>query len=273
MDSQKRTLPDFNKPPINEVVLGVQFDKLTNFSTIHPGLLWQKIRTEYPKYTIQPEIAPDKETFEVPKLPKAPKAIFSITPPVPRCWFLDEPENKLIQVQPDRFLHNWKKMTGKEDYPHYSNILPEFKKQWNTFLGFINEEKVGIVNMNHWEVTYVNYIYIGEGWKDLGDMPKLFPFISTNQLETHLHTPEVVTTSLVYAFPEKLARIYIELSPAFRRSDNKPLIQFKLTAKGQLTSNDISELYKQLDFGREIIVKSFTDMTSSEAHRLWERTI
>lgn len=274
MDSQKRTLPDYDRPPVNEVVLGVQFNSLTNFSAIHPGLFWQKIRCAYPGHSVHPPIAANTETFEGPVLTEPlVKTVISNTPPTFRYWFLDNSENQLVQVQADRFLHNWRKVSGEEDYPHYSNILPEFKKQWLTFLDFIKKEELGTVNLNHWEVTYVNYIHQGDGWNDLGDLYKVFPFLSNNVLEGHLKKPEGFNMALAYAYPDELARLYVELSQAFRRSDNLPLIQFKLTVKGQLASNDNEDLYRRLDFGRETIVKNFTDLTSSEAHKLWKRTL
>lgn len=273
MDSQERTLPDYKYPPVNEVVLGVQFDTLGGFSAVHPGLFWQKIRDDYPRHSVHPQIASSKETFEGPIAQPGIEAVISNTPPMPRSWFLDDPENHLIQLQSNRFLHNWKKMTGEEDYPHYSNIFPEFKKQWLVFLDFVSEENLGDVNLNHWEVTYVNYICQGTGWNDLGDIHKIFPFLSNNVLEDHLKTPERLNIALTYAYPGELARLYIEISTVYRKSDKSPLIHFKLTARGQLITNDNEELYKKLDFGREMIVKNFTDLTSSESHKLWERTV
>ncbi|MBW8000440.1 MAG: TIGR04255 family protein [Planctomycetes bacterium] len=274
MDSQERTLPDYDKPPVNEVVLGVQFGTLANFSAIHSGLFWQKIKGDYPKNSVHPQIAPSAETFEGPVMAElGVKTVISSTPPSPRYWFLDDSENQLIQLQSNRFLHNWRKMTGEEDYPHYSNILPEFKKQWLVFLDFIKTEELGDINLNLWEVTYVNNLYQGEAWNDLGDLYKVFPFLSNNALPEHLKSPEKIRLTLAYAYPDKLARLYVELATAYRRSDGTPLIQLKLTARGQLASNDNENLYKCLDFGRETIVKNFTDLTSLEAHKLWHRTL
>lgn len=274
MDSQRRTLPDYSKPPVNEVVLGVQFDALENFGAVHPGLFWQKIRESYPIFSVQPPIASTTETFGEQGQPEAKvQALLSRVPPVPRCWFLDTPENRLVQLQPDRFLYNWKKVTGIEDYPHYDVIFPEFKKQWQSFLSFAEEETLGAAKLNHWEVTYVNHIYQGEGWNDLGDLHKLFPILSNNVLADHLKTPENINLTLAYSYPDEFTRLHIVLTTAYRRKDNALLLQFKFTARGKLDSDDNEPLYRCLDFGHKIIVSNFTDLTSPEAHTLWERKV
>lgn len=274
MDSQKRTLPDYNKPPVNEVVLGVQFDTLANYSAMHPGLYWQRIRDHYPNFSVHSTLADCKEEFGDFVVPdtRLRAQIFS-SPPVPRCWFLDEAGNRLIQLQPERFHHNWKKVTGEEEYPHYEQIFPEFKAQWEAFLDFINDEKLGVITPNHWEVAYVNHLFPGEGFKDVSELYKIFPFLSYNALSGNLKTPEKINLSMAYPYPDKLARLHVDISNAYRRSDNTPLIQFRLTARGQLSSNDNNHLYECLNFGHKTIVENFTNLTSSEAHGLWERKV
>ncbi|MCF7954684.1 MAG: TIGR04255 family protein [Phycisphaerae bacterium] len=273
MDSQKRTLPDYNRPPVNEVVLGVQFDTLANFSVVHPGLYWERIRGQYPKLSFHPPVAIAKEMFGDFVVPEPTQPQFLDSPPVPRCWFLDESENRLIQLQGERYHHNWKKNTGEEEYPHYDAIFPEFKGQWQDFLEFVKEESVGEIKLNHWEITYVNHLYLGEGFKDFGELYKMIPFLSYNTLQGNLASPERINLAMSYSYPEELARLHVDISSAYIRSDSKPLIQFRLTARGQLTSNDTNELYDRLDFGHKTIVESFTKLTSSEAHGLWERSV
>jgi uncharacterized protein (TIGR04255 family) len=274
MDSPNRTLPDYAKPPVNEVVMGVQFTPLQRFEAVHPGLYWQNIRGRYPKFSVQPPLATVIESFGThPNLPPSIQATFLQTPPLPRCWFLDESGNHLIQVQPDKFLLNWRKVTGAEEYPHYNTIFPDFKKEWAGFLSFINVEALGDIELNHWEVTYVNHIHQGDCWNDFGDIDQLFPILSNKSLPTCLQKPERFSLSLTYCYPDQLSRLHVELTPAYRRSDNALLLRFTFTARGRLVSNDENALYAKFNFGHEIIVNSFTDLTSSNAHKFWKRKI
>ncbi len=275
MGIQTRTLPDYKNPPVNEVVLGVQFDSLEKFNILHPGLFWEKIRDEYPVFSAQPPLAQANELFGEKILARDSTITSTLldVPPLPRCWFLDQPENRLIQLQPDRFIHNWKQVTGTEKYPHYDNIFPEFQKRWENFCDFVSDEGIGQVKINHWEVTYVNLIFQGQGWNDLGDLYKLFPILSNNVLKNYLRSPEKITLNLAYSFPDKLTRLHIDLKTAYRRTDNAPLFRFAFTARGKLDSDKKENLYECLNFGHEKIVLSFTDLTSPEAHKLWKREV
>ena len=61
-------------------------------------------------------------------------------PPLPRCWFLNDTETRLIQLQADRFIHNWRKVTGKEEYPRYEAIRDEFIDRWDEFCMFLGDQ-------------------------------------------------------------------------------------------------------------------------------------
>jgi uncharacterized protein (TIGR04255 family) len=56
-------LPEFEKPPVVEVVLSIQFKPLALFRTPHVGLFWLKFREKFP--TLQ-ESVPIQPSFEEP---------------------------------------------------------------------------------------------------------------------------------------------------------------------------------------------------------------
>ena len=119
-------LPEFECPPVVEVVLGVQFTELTAYRTWHAGLLWDTtFRKHFPKCAEQPPLDPVFETFGSQKLARN---LFRIQQRaiIPRLWFVSEDESELIQFQSDRFLHNWK--SGQQDarYPRYEQIRERF---------------------------------------------------------------------------------------------------------------------------------------------------
>ena len=49
-------LPDYRKPPIDEVAIGVQFPPIDGLTQAHFGLLWTHIRSDYPSVQSQPRI-------------------------------------------------------------------------------------------------------------------------------------------------------------------------------------------------------------------------
>ncbi len=74
-------LPEFEKPPVNEVVIGVQFDQIENFGAVHPGMYWQTIQKKYPKVSDQIPLGSASEFFGSDKPPK-PVAKFTTMPPI-----------------------------------------------------------------------------------------------------------------------------------------------------------------------------------------------
>jgi hypothetical protein len=69
------------------------------------------------------------------ELPQTPTfRVELVNPDVTRFWFLAEPPTRLIQVQRDHFIINWRKVRGDEIYPRYqSEMRPRFEREWNEF--------------------------------------------------------------------------------------------------------------------------------------------
>src|SRR4051794_2053241 len=96
-----KPLPEFERPPLNEVVIGVQFEPLPSFHIAHLGRFWSRIRERYPFTEDQ---APILTQIELAKpIPVPEKNQIEIGLPFPRCWFLNESKTELVQLQADRF--------------------------------------------------------------------------------------------------------------------------------------------------------------------------
>src|SRR5438552_8588615 len=80
-------LPDFDNPPVIEVVCGMQFKPLGSLLAPHLGLLWDRFTAEYP--TCQ-EVAPLAAVIERLGDATTPSLEFAVSdvPPLPRVWFV-----------------------------------------------------------------------------------------------------------------------------------------------------------------------------------------
>lgn len=56
--------PDFDAPPVIEVVCGIYFKSISNLLAPHFGLLWEKYRDEYPICQEVAPLAPAIERFD-----------------------------------------------------------------------------------------------------------------------------------------------------------------------------------------------------------------
>lgn len=268
-----RILPDFNKPPVIETVLGMQFSPFKSFGIPHFGLYWSKILVDYPRFEVQPPLTRIVEEFK--EKPFKPSNVEIELAPIPevRCWFITHSENHLIQIQNDRFIYNWRKVKDKEEYPHYDSIKPEFVKEWKRFCQFLEEIKLGIPDINQCEITYVNHIEIGKGWKSYGDLNKVCACWSGVSSGNFLTEPEMVSLNTRYVMPERKGRLYIIMQPGIRRQDAKEILQLQLIARGKPPSSKLEDILEWFDLGHEWIVRGFTDFTTNNMHQIWERKI
>jgi len=125
--------PDYDRPPVVETYLGVQFSPLVKFSIPHFGLYWAKIRDNYPDFQVQPPLPTVMEQFETERFVQAKLGVELVSIPDVRCWFIDKSGRMLTQVQTNRFIHNWRKLKPEDVYVHYDRIKPSFSQEWKTF--------------------------------------------------------------------------------------------------------------------------------------------
>jgi uncharacterized protein (TIGR04255 family) len=263
-------LPDFDDPPVVETVLSVQFEPLTEMRTAHLGLLWERFRAEFPKTEERPTL---DRVFE--QFPEAPRSRLGLelqtyeNPPVPRLWFIAAQGNEMIQVQPDRFIKNWRKEGEGETYPRYERNKASFERDFAAFREFVTVHHLGRPLVNQCEVTYVNHILSGQGWNSFGDVDRVFSSwkspvdqIPGNAEDVRMHARFVIPGN----DGTPVGRLHTEIQPAFRASDSKPMYVFRLTARGQL-----GESFEFFDLGRRWIVKSFAALTSPRMHEIWGR--
>lgn len=273
MAASGRTLPEYEQPPVVETLLGVQFTPLAQFSIPHFGLYWAKIREDYPNYQVQPPLGPVIEQFGA-GLFTQPKIGVELVPvPEVRCWFMGKSDTMLTQVQRDRFIHNWRKVKAEDVYVRYDNIKPKFTEEWKRFCEFLEEADLGTPEVNQCEVTYVNHIEMGAGWKSYGELNKVVASWSGSYSGSFLPGPESVNIGARYVLPDKKGRLYIEMQPAIRQQDAREILQLNLTARGKPESSNLKDILEWLDLGHEWIVRGFTDYTTKEMHDFWRRRV
>lgn len=260
-----QNLPKFNKPPIIETALGVEFEPLNNFLVPHFGAFLLELKGSYSKFQQLPPIPSQIEKFEEEKNLTASFEI-DFNSRI-RCLFLSSTEDWRLQVQNDRFLSNWVKREA--NYPSYEETLRRFKTNWNKFGLFLEKSKIAKPKIKQCEVIYLNHI---EDNADLDKLTKIFPLLADSiEGKEFLPHPEGIAVNTVYRIPEKSGRLYIEMKPAFRHLDAKNIIVLSLTARVIPLSSNRNDVLDALNLGHEWVVRGFTDFTSKEMHKIWEK--
>jgi uncharacterized protein (TIGR04255 family) len=264
-------LPEFERPPLDEMVMGVQFEPLPNFHAAHLGLYWSRIRAEYPLTEDQGPLAPVLEAPGITPAAAAVTAITLVVPPLPRCWFLTEDKTQLLQVQRDRFWRNWRQVQGNERYPRFAHLAGEFRRAWEGFLAFADDERLGPVKVNQCELSYINNIESGVGWKELGELDQVFTLLRPRPSESFLPPPEVLNWQARYKLPDGRGRLYVEMNPAFRQRDMKLVLGLNLTARGAPAGDSAEQIAAWFNLAHEWIARAFAELTGPAAHEVWGR--
>lgn len=263
------SLPDFGNPPVVETVLSAQFEPIAELQTAHLGLLWAEYRDTFPKTEERPPLEPIIERFPEALAPRLGLRLHSLEkPPVPRLSFTNEHGNEMIQVQTDRFIKNWRKEEEAEQYPRYKfSIRPKFDRDFKIFNEFLAKNKLGAPQVNQCEVAYVNHIVSGEGWDRFAELHRIFTFwqspsgIPPGPIED-------VRINLKFVIPndqgKPIGRLYVDVQPAVRVPDNRPMYVLHLVARGQIGSS-----LEFFDIGREWIVRTFKALTTDPMHHIW----
>ena len=163
---------EFSNPPINEVVLATYFNPaVANLRNEHVGLLWEKIRYDFPTVQQQPPLPPRPGTD--------PNILGTEFFPMPRYWFVGRDDTYVIQIQKDAFIFNWRRR-GSSVYPGFdSNIKPTFDKYYNLFAEFVGTEmNQPNLSIELCELTYINSIDLCDLWLSLEDTPNVIPSFS-----------------------------------------------------------------------------------------------
>jgi uncharacterized protein (TIGR04255 family) len=269
-------LPDFANPPIDEVVMSIQFASLARLRGPHVGLFWKTIRSRYPDVTEHPPIQAAFETFGTPSTQTLPSIQFSLAPPTPRFWFDKGGGPDLLQLQQDRIIHNWRKREKDQIYPRYETVRRQFQSEVAMFSKFLAAEQLGEIRPNQCEVTYINIIEFPEGSDPQSKLQDITPLWST-QLDADL--PGEFENALVQAQfllsnghnAEPIGRIYVNFQPAVRQSDLTPVVRLEITARAKPPSETIDDAYKLLDDERSAVVRTFAAVTTPKMHHVWGR--
>ncbi len=263
-------LPDYERPPVKEVICGVTFKTLKGLLAPHLGILWDRFKPDYAQCDQKPPLAPVMERFDG---PQRVEVKLSDLPPLPRVWFIHQNENGIIQIQQDRFIHNWRKVREADEYPRYETVFAMFQAYLAEFISVLDEEAIGEVEPLQYEMTYVNEMSVGEGWTTLADVGRLFPDLSwRSEGRAFLPQPEGLNCQLVFALPERNGRLHATVRKAKRREGGTDVLLLELTARGIGEYGSVENLDSWFGIAHEWIVRGFADLCSEAVQQtIWGR--
>lgn len=265
--------PNFKNPPVTEVVLGLQFEPLHDFKTTHVGELHAIYEADYPIVSEHSLLGPKFENFNTDAFAPS-RMVFNLVDnkAIPRVWFASKDDSNLLQLQRDRFIHNWRRKEPSEEipYPRYEKIRDEFELRYKQFLKFLSNQNIPEPAVNQIEVTYVNLICCEDS--DFSkSMHEVFEFWNPDPQSSPLGEPEsqkFVTTYLIKDDDKLIGRLSIT-SHTLIRNDNKKFLRVDIIARGKPKDVSLNGILGFMNLGRSKIVSGFDSLTTEKMHKIW----
>jgi uncharacterized protein (TIGR04255 family) len=262
----------FHNPPIVETVLGVQFNPLPKLTNGHLGLFWKSLGRGWPHADDALIVPLQSENFEEHRSwGEGASLQVSFPSAATRLRIFNEGRHRMIQVQNGRLHYNWLKR-GEVEYPRYPVVLREFEKTWRDLVRFFNDNQLGEVVPNQWEITYVDHIPKGTVWETPSDWAELFRAIPLGIPQSELKL-ETIHVKMSFEIPDKMGRLHLSIQKGSHEDqksrERRDLIRLGLTARGPI--NDVQSLEAGFHKGHAVLVDSFEKLTSPKAHKVWRK--
>jgi uncharacterized protein (TIGR04255 family) len=263
LHARPHNLPEFQRPPLVEVALGVQFKPPRGYSQIRAGEVWRLFQDSFPIVEEKAFLPPAFEVFGLPQRSQMQLNIAS-GPSHDRFWFLSPTGNELIQFQADRLHHNWRKLENNSHYPRFDSIVEAFRSELHKLQSYFSSLGSDTLVITQFEATYVNQISVPKDEK-FGDWVR---FISG---DIHFDDISIMFRRVIYSqSSQPLGRLVCEAASSIDE-DGEPMLTLNITIRGKPSTSSIEHAIESLWKGREAIVLLFTEVTTERAHEMWGR--
>ena len=265
------TLPNFTKPPVEEVACSLQFAMPLPLGLVDFGSLVAAYRPLYPQLEEQPPLppistGPEQVAFQF--------QFGMATIQLPRLWLLNETGNSLVQLQRDRLGVNWRR-TKPQDveqaYPRYRiAVRPSLVDAHSRLVEGLAGMREAAPSISAFEVVYVNPIPMSAD-----QHPSDILRCLTSDYGGALSEPtDGLNLQLTFPLVPLDGTLTVTAGLARRADDSNddPLILLmQLTARGTVPNGTFESALDCVDVAHDSIVRGFASLTTDEMHMQWGR--
>jgi uncharacterized protein (TIGR04255 family) len=264
-------LPEYDRPPVDEAAIAIQFPQIQGYSRELVGAFCQASKDEYPVFDdSQPRVEPAIESLNVQVRPAVPTMVIG-GPGRERTWVVSEDDTRLLQLQDNMYVCNWRRRRSSDEYPRFEPLWNRFWTGFNRLRRLVAEQGLPSIQVRQIEVTYINWIV---------DMPstQFLSVLGGTDLTgvSSLGAPEdqaLLARYLMRDAGNPFGRLLLSCQPALRADEffPGPGYQFSLTARVPLTpaTRSNEELARLIFQCRVTIVEAFTKLTGASAQESW----
>lgn len=256
----------FDKPPLEEVIVGAYFAQPIPLRSEHVGLFWSEVRKELPVIQQQAELSP----------PFGPTQPFGFTGPgelypMPRFFLVSEDESILVQIQKNAFLLNWRKRNA--EYPRFDTVKKRFDVYYAALVDFVSRElRTEMPLIQSTELTYSNLVDECPHWNRARDTSNVIPSFSLPNVGAEASTVDFNNVTAYTLEPDLMLSVAIRTA---RRptNANAVVLAFDLRTIGALGAASKPEADNWYERAHETIIGAFTALTAESIQQdLWQRS-
>jgi uncharacterized protein (TIGR04255 family) len=266
-----RPLPKFRRPPLIEVVHGVQFRRLP-MTIVHLGQFYPRVEDRYPRVQTVAPLPPTREVMGGDPEPMQFALQFVQTDTLPRTWFVSNDDTMLIQLQSDRLLLNWRRGSGEIEYPHFEKVSSEFRRIFGELQSFAAQFKLGAIEPNQCEMTYINHLLPRQSGAAAlpTDVFRIWTGAVGPEWDLPLDALAFNARYVLHRYNEACGRLSVSLSSVVGPGHDRAM-QLDLTARGTPETPSVEGVLAFHDMAHENIVRCFAGITTEAAHQQWDR--
>lgn len=263
---------DFRSPPIQEVSYSIQFKEKEDFHIGFLGLLWDVFRAEFPNLQHAQRISHEVERFGV----SVAKPMFQLLDhrEAPCIWMVSPKEERLLQIQNDMFVLNWRKYHNPVlEYPRFEVLIDEYKALLNQFTDFLQKNGLGGLEIDQVQVTNVNHIL--ETDNQAGEIFEGLNCGVGISDDLCLENYSFKMNHVLNRDSNPIGRLHTTAQRVRVKQDGEEVPAFRLTfvARSNVKKSQGADLGTALDtiaFLRNNINMAFKKLTNSKMHQHWE---
>ncbi len=258
-------LPDFERPPVVEVVAAVQFVPLAQFG-MREAAMAARAFEGWDILDVPPALEPIIEA--PPGHPATTSLRFGLGVPPTRLIIGTSDGRWLAQVQQDRVAAHERKTA---DRPSFKNVKPkvlEVADRASTALGemvLADAHPPELV-----EVIYENHVFPGAGWDDFSQLDQVLRAVRPSVGEPPWDKIEQLSLGFAFALADDdtfRGRLRVTAEPAFH-AEKGPLLHLRLIGRRFVQNRELDSVLEEC---HDDIVRGFTAITTERMHEAWGR--
>ncbi len=245
---------NYNNSPLVEVVIGIQLNESKISNVFLFDVFYNHFKKSFPIIEEQPYLNSILESKDGEVL-NANLNQFST-----RKFFLGQDQNKLIQIQNNRILFNWRAINTNIEYPNYDNVISDFLEIFN----FIDSNLDIKSAINQFEFTYVDHISLNNLNKNSLKFSDLINIINVDK--------EIGAINANFNFWENEigGNLIVSIKSARKVPNTEKIFILETSCRG---FKEFTEIKMWYDKAHEILINYFETITTSKAKELWQKQL